>query len=580
MTDWSGMMSKPSGFGGGRSNEDFEEEDVWSFLKSHNNNSPVAAAASFSSSPSSSSASAWRLPTALRTIPSANSNPPAVHEVQKSAPVAIPDWSKIYGKSAKIGSWVHHHDDGDVYGVNGDGNGDGGDNDDGGDDDGMVPPHEWVARKLARSQISSFSVCEGIGRTLKGRDLSKHCRKEMSVKSRGWGGEVIVRNVISRNWALLLCFCSFCAGVLFTNRLWLVPESRPSRIGAEKIFSESDAFDHKLVLKHTTSDNSAEATNQVIQQLNKTISDLEIKLAAARATHESVHNGYPTSGNLKTVQSTSKKKYFMFIGINTAFNSRKRRDSVRATWMPQGEDRKKLEEEKGIIIRFVIGHSSTAGGILDKAVEAEERVHGDFLRLDHVEGYLELSAKTKTYFSTAVALWDAEFYIKVDDDVHVNLATLGMILSRHRLKPRVYIGCMKSGPVLARKGVKYHEPEFWKFGEIGNKYFRHATGQLYAISKDLATYISINQDVLHKYANEDVSLGSWFIGLDVEQVDDRRLCCGTTPDCMWKKMAGNTCAASFDWRCSGICKSIERMMGIHEHCGEDKNAVWSARFSQ
>jgi len=43
---------------------------------------------------------------------------------------------------------------------------------------------------------------------------------------------------------------------------------------------------------------------------------------------------------------------------------------------------------------------------------------------NHVEGYLELSAKTKTYFSTAVALWDAEFYVKVDDDVHVNLGTL------------------------------------------------------------------------------------------------------------------------------------------------------------
>lgn len=40
---------------------------------------------------------------------------------------------------------------------------------------------------------------------------------------------------------------------------------------------------------------------------------------------------------------------------------------------------------------------------------------------DHAEGYLELSAKTKTYFSTAVSLWDAEFYVKVDDDVHVNL---------------------------------------------------------------------------------------------------------------------------------------------------------------
>ena len=34
---------------------------------------------------------------------------------------------------------------------------------------------------------------------------------------------------------------------------------------------------------------------------------------------------------------------------------------------------------------------------------------------------MELSAKTKTFFSTAVALWDADFYVKVDDDVHVNL---------------------------------------------------------------------------------------------------------------------------------------------------------------
>ena len=53
-----------------------------------------------------------------------------------------------------------------------------------------------------------------------------------------------------------------------------------------------------------------------------------------------------------------------------------------------------------------------------------------------------------------------------------------------------------------------------------------------------------------------------------------------TADCMWKAMTGNTCAASFDWRCSGICKSVERMMGVHERCGEDKNAIWSGRFSQ
>ena len=40
---------------------------------------------------------------------------------------------------------------------------------------------------------------------------------------------------------------------------------------------------------------------------------------------------------------------------------------------------------------------------------------------NHIEGYHELSTKTQTYFSTAVAKWDADFYIKVDDDVHINL---------------------------------------------------------------------------------------------------------------------------------------------------------------
>jgi hypothetical protein len=70
--------------------------------------------------------------------------------------------------------------------------------------------------------------------------------------------------------------------------------------------------------------------------LDKTISKLEKKLTAARAAHESIVRGFPTSGNLKKIETNVKRKYFMVIGINTAFSSRKRRDSVRATWMPQG----------------------------------------------------------------------------------------------------------------------------------------------------------------------------------------------------------------------------------------------------
>ena len=70
--------------------------------------------------------------------------------------------------------------------------------------------------------------------------------------------------------------------------------------------------------------------------LDKTISTLEMELAAARAAQESITNGSPVSDEFKLPETVTKRKYLMVVGINTAFNSRKRRDSVRATWMPSG----------------------------------------------------------------------------------------------------------------------------------------------------------------------------------------------------------------------------------------------------
>ncbi|KAK7275712.1 hypothetical protein RIF29_16834 [Crotalaria pallida] len=374
-------------------------------------------------------------------------------------------------------------------------------------------------------------------------------------------------------------------GMLFTTRLWEPPELKSMMLPKHRehheqkleMVSEDTASKKQPVLDKDVMD-GVYKTHEAIRSLDKQVSMLQMELAAARSTRETrISDGAgSTEGWGISAGEPPKKKVFMVIGINTAFSSRKRRDSVRDTWMPQGEQLLRLEREKGIVIRFTIGHSATSNSILDRAIDAEEAQYKDFLRLEHVEGYHELSAKTKIFFSTAVTKWDADFYVKVDDDVHVNLGVLAATLARHRSKPRVYIGCMKSGPVLSRKDVKYHEPEFWKFGEEGNQYFRHATGQIYAISKDLATYISINQPILHKYANEDVSLGAWVIGLEVEHVDERSMCCGTPPDCEWKAQAGNICAASFDWSCSGICKSVEKIKYVHSKCGEGDGAVWSA----
>lgn len=379
----------------------------------------------------------------------------------------------------------------------------------------------------------------------------------------------------------IFCIASFALGMLFTNRVWTPPESNHQLLSMRRKEQELQVTDCETKRKLGQNKDimgEVHKTQAVIQSLDNTISTLKMELSASRNSHEMGNPDGLLSIRTSSDDTLPRKKAFMVIGINTAFSSRRRRDSVRETWMPQGEKLIQLEQEKGIVVRFMIGHSATTNSILDRAIDSEDAQHKDFLRLEHVEGYHELTAKTRTFFSTAVAKWDAEFYVKVDDDVHVNLGKLAATLARHRSEPRVYIGCMKSGPVLSQKNVKYHEPEYWKFGEAGNKYFRHATGQIYAISKDLATYISNNQPILHKYANEDVSLGAWFIGLEVVHVDDRNMCCGTPPDCEWKAQAGNVCVASFDWTCSGICKSVERIKNVHERCGEGSAAIWNAVF--
>lgn len=157
MADWGDFLNKNTVDG------DFVEEEVWGLDES----SPTKKVYSKDSSGSS---SAWPIPAVPRKIPRANTQtshePEGIQAVAQgsSAPVDIPDWAKIYQTANKErGSKNKGKEAGDEN--------DGGDDDDDGGD--MIPPHEWLARKLARSQISSFSVCEGRGRTLKGRDLSR-----------------------------------------------------------------------------------------------------------------------------------------------------------------------------------------------------------------------------------------------------------------------------------------------------------------------------------------------------------------------------------------------------------------------
>uniref|UniRef100_A0A5B6ZD83 Senescence regulator S40 n=1 Tax=Davidia involucrata TaxID=16924 RepID=A0A5B6ZD83_DAVIN len=78
---------------------------------------------------------------------------PRGRQMATSAPVNVPDWSKIY----RVDSVESLHE-----------------SDDKADDHDceMVPPHEYLARAYAWS-CNTNSVFEGMGRTLKGRDMSR-----------------------------------------------------------------------------------------------------------------------------------------------------------------------------------------------------------------------------------------------------------------------------------------------------------------------------------------------------------------------------------------------------------------------
>lgn len=155
MEDGTGRFFINESGGNPKRGGDFDEEDVWSIEMERSEDSS-----------SRMGKSKAKDSTGPRMIPRANYSPKVAQ--QSSAPVNIPDWSKVYGRhdNSNKGKKMYHgflddayaYDDGDDYDY------------DGGE---MVPPHEYMAKKLARSQISSFSMCEGIGRTLKGRDLSK-----------------------------------------------------------------------------------------------------------------------------------------------------------------------------------------------------------------------------------------------------------------------------------------------------------------------------------------------------------------------------------------------------------------------
>ncbi|KAF5467990.1 hypothetical protein F2P56_012188 [Juglans regia] len=179
-------------------------------------------------------------------------------------------------------------------------------------------------------------------------------------------------------------------------------------------------------------------------------------------------------------------KHLGFVGIQTVFGSVDRRAALRSTWFPSDPDGLlRLEQATGLAFRFVIGRSKNSKKMVELHEEVEK--YKDFMFIDLEEEYLKLPYKSLAFFKAAFELFDADYYVKADDDIYLRPDRLATLLAKERTHSLTYIGCMKKGPVITDPKMRWYE----KSGHlIGSEYFLHAYGPIYVLSAEVVASLA------------------------------------------------------------------------------------------
>lgn len=258
---------------------------------------------------------------------------------------------------------------------------------------------------------------------------------------------------------------------------------------------------------------------------------------------------------------SNREHILAFVGVQTGFSAARpnkkydyvrRRQQLRATWFPADSAARSRLEEQGVVARFVVGHSNDAAA--EAAMQAEIAQHSDFLQLDITEAYLDLAKKSLAFFSAVTRLFDAEYIIKVDDDVYFRLQHMPHVVRQWKDLGAGYIGCMKTGAIMTDKKYRWYEPQHALLGS--KSYFAHTWGSAYVLSGAAATLVtSLPMEQLRYFSNEDVTVGSWMLAFNVSHFDDRRMC---SPSCE------PNAVAVYDFpKCAGLCDSVEALPKLH-----------------
>ncbi|KAG5178502.1 galactosyltransferase-domain-containing protein [Tribonema minus] len=154
---------------------------------------------------------------------------------------------------------------------------------------------------------------------------------------------------------------------------------------------------------------------------------------------------------------------------------------------------------------------------------------GDILYVQCPAGYRNIVQKTKAMLSI-VTHFNHKYLMKSDDDTFVclNRVAKRMFTLPPAVKEKVYAGIptacgLESNPHIGRvikdPNHKWHDAKFVSHTLGGlDCYPAYHQGAFYLLSEPLVQYLHQGRSKLLTFTNEDVTMGSWLMGVDREMI--------------------------------------------------------------
>ncbi len=240
------------------------------------------------------------------------------------------------------------------------------------------------------------------------------------------------------------------------------------------------------------------------QQTIETSSTEKKPSASIKTEDISIHQyvAHPSNYNfILDEPDKCKQDPFLVLMVPVAPHEVDARNAIRSTWGSESS-----VQGKAVLTLFLVG--LTGGAEAQQQLEEESRQHSDLLQSNFVDSYFNLTIKTMVIMDwLATRCFQADFAMKVDSDMYINLENLmSLLLSPNTPRQNYITGyLMWNQPVVRDKNSKWYVsmelyPE--------SKYPTYVLGMGYLFSNDLPPKIVEASEAIKPFNIEDAYVGA------------------------------------------------------------------------